>query len=133
MLKFKQENCIGCNLCQLACSAAKELEFNPRLARLAIDSVYTDGGQKLEITGRICDLCGDCVEVCPAEAIVIKNGQLKFDEEECTNCGECIEACEKMIIWEKEKGIAICDYCEGSPWCVKWCPHEALIWEVEEN
>jgi Fe-S-cluster-containing dehydrogenase component len=33
-LKFQPEKCIGCHLCELACSGYKEGVFNPALARL---------------------------------------------------------------------------------------------------
>ena len=130
MLKFQEEKCIGCKLCHLACSAAKESEFNPRLARLAVDSRYQ--GRRLVITAQICDLCGACAEVCPTEAITIKDGRINYHKEECTDCGLCIAACEKMIITKRDSGVALCDYCGGSPWCARWCPHEALTWEVCE-
>lgn len=46
-----------------------------------------------------CTGCGECIDVCPADAI---EGKAKFihmiDEFSCTKCGKCIEACEDDAI-----------------------------------
>ncbi len=38
-LSFNKEKCIGCSLCQLACSTVKEQVFNPRKARLKVTAL----------------------------------------------------------------------------------------------
>lgn len=123
-LKLEPENCIGCRLCQLGCSAAKEGVFNPELARLRIVSVYDRSGLKIE--SAVCTLCLACVVACPTGAISYENERLSFRQEECTDCGLCLEACPEGIIKAREHGVAICDLCEGEPECVAWCPHNAL-------
>lgn len=49
---------------------------------------------------------GDCVKVCPFDAIVInKETQLpEVDEEKCTACGNCVKACPKLLIELRKKG-----------------------------
>jgi anaerobic carbon-monoxide dehydrogenase iron sulfur subunit len=123
-LKFLSENCIGCKLCQLACSSAKEGEFKPVYARLSVSSYYNGG--ELRADGRVCTLCGVCVEECPMEAITMKDGALAYDPETCISCHRCAEACPEQVIVVRETGVGICDLCGGSPSCVRWCPHEAL-------
>ena len=53
------------------------------------------------IDPQTCTGCGDCLDVCPADAI---EGKAKFihmiDEFECTKCGKCIEACEEGAIMQ---------------------------------
>ena len=42
---------------------------------------------------------GDCMDVCPEDAIEGKAGYISMlDEYECTKCGKCIEACENGAI-----------------------------------
>ena len=128
-LKFKGENCIGCKLCQLACSAAHEKEFNPYLARLFVSSRYTGRGRELAVEGRVCTLCGVCVATCPADALTFADGRLLYKPDECISCGSCVEACPEEVITRRDVGIAVCDLCAGTPQCVKWCPHQALVHE----
>jgi anaerobic carbon-monoxide dehydrogenase iron sulfur subunit len=123
-LLFLAEKCIGCKLCHLACSAQNEGEFNPRLARLKITSRYDRGG--LVVKGQTCDLCLTCVEACPVDAIIEKNGRLSFDEDLCTDCGICVDVCPNAVIVEKDKGVGVCVQCQS---CVNWCPTAALTFE----
>ena len=46
---------------------------------------------------------GDCAEVCPFDALYMKNGLPKVDLEKCTGCGKCVEACPRNIISLQEK------------------------------
>lgn len=41
---------------------------------------------------------GDCVEVCPVDAIIMKNGTPIIDTEKCIGCGACVKACPRNII-----------------------------------
>lgn len=46
-----------------------------------------------------CEGNGDCMDVCPVDAIEGKRGYISMiDEFECTKCGKCIEACENEAI-----------------------------------
>jgi anaerobic carbon-monoxide dehydrogenase iron sulfur subunit len=123
-LLFHAEKCIGCKLCHLACSAQNEGEFNPRLARLKVSSHYNREG--LVVKGQTCDLCLSCVEACPVDAIIEKNGRLSFVEDLCTDCGICVDVCPNAVIVDKEKGVGVCVQCQS---CVNWCPTEALTFE----
>ena len=40
-----------------------------------------------------CTGCGNCVEVCPVEAIELDDSLAKVDEEICIYCGACISEC----------------------------------------
>ncbi|MCX7957392.1 MAG: RnfABCDGE type electron transport complex subunit B [Endomicrobia bacterium] len=83
---------------------------------------------------------GDCVEVCPFEAIYINQyGIAKVDIFKCTGCGLCVKACPKKIIKlvactyqvhilcnSKDKGVKVKQICSvgciGCGLCVKSCP-----------
>ncbi|RLG46025.1 MAG: tRNA uridine 5-carboxymethylaminomethyl modification protein, partial [Thermoproteota archaeon] len=41
----------------------------------------------------ICSGCGNCVEVCPYEAVKLEEGVAKVDEVVCEGCGACTAAC----------------------------------------
>lgn len=45
-----------------------------------------------------CDGCGDCVEVCPAEAIQLVEGKAQIDPDLCIECEVCVKACPKGAI-----------------------------------
>ena len=40
-----------------------------------------------------CTGCNDCVQVCPLEAIEVKDALAVIDEEICTECGLCVDEC----------------------------------------
>jgi uncharacterized Fe-S center protein len=44
--------------------------------------------------GEGCTLCGKCVEVCPADAILLGEKKAVLDPEKCEGCASCIAACE---------------------------------------
>ena len=96
---------------------------------------------------------GDCVEVCPFDAIHInkETGLPEVDEDKCTACAKCVKACPKLLIQLRKKGpksrriyvscmnkdkpAAAMKSCEVSciscKKCVKACPFEAII--IENN
>ncbi len=94
---------------------------------------------------------GDCVDVCPFDAIFIDEdtGLPIVSEEKCVACGKCVEACPRGIIEirlkgkknrrifvsciNKEKGAVANKNCIvaciGCGKCVKACPHDAITLE----
>jgi hypothetical protein len=44
--------------------------------------------------GEGCTLCGKCIEVCPADAILLGEERAVLDPEKCEGCASCIAACE---------------------------------------
>jgi YjjW family glycine radical enzyme activase len=44
-------------------------------------------------TQNLCCGCGDCVAVCPAEALALEGGKVSWDESKCLSCDACIGAC----------------------------------------
>ncbi len=50
-----------------------------------------------------CELCGACVEACPAQAIYLKGHQVVIDGSKCIGCASCIAACTRNAVeidWE---------------------------------
>ena len=47
----------------------------------------------VEIDKEKCTGCGQCVDVCPVEAITMNDGKASIDEETCVECGACNTIC----------------------------------------
>ncbi|MEI6840959.1 MAG: HEAT repeat domain-containing protein [Methanomicrobiales archaeon] len=50
------------------------------------------------ITDYLCNECGDCSEMCPAEAIYVQNKSVVINHYLCTDCGFCIDVCHSHAI-----------------------------------
>ncbi|NLP05470.1 4Fe-4S binding protein [Candidatus Fermentibacteria bacterium] len=51
-----------------------------------------------------CIGCGQCVDVCPHDAIVLENGRAVIDLDLCTSCGQCVLACPVAAISDNHYG-----------------------------
>lgn len=40
-----------------------------------------------------CNGNGECIEVCPLDAITIENNVAVVDQETCGDCGACVDVC----------------------------------------
>jgi Na+-translocating ferredoxin:NAD+ oxidoreductase RNF subunit RnfB len=86
---------------------------------------------------------GDCVAVCPFNAIVIVDGVAKIFEANCKSCEKCVAACPKKLISmvprgknylvnckSTQRGPAVKKNCAvgciGCGICVKKCPAQAI-------
>jgi len=45
-----------------------------------------------------CDLCGLCIEYCPALVFYVRGGKLYAREEDCIECYGCIPLCPEKAI-----------------------------------
>ena len=73
-IEVHMEKCTGCKLCELACSAVKTGQFNPRDSRIQVHLVDIPE-IPVPILLDSCDYCfGNpvCVQVCLPQAIVWK-------------------------------------------------------------
>lgn len=114
--------CTGCKLCQIVCSVANFGENNPKKAGIRIVSkLFTEA--RYEVI--VCDQCGECIDVCPFDAISVSYGVVTIDTELCTNCGVCVDACPNGALFthpEVDHPIKciLCGECE------KLCPRGIL-------
>jgi uncharacterized protein len=63
---------------------------------------------KPEINEDRCEACGECVEICPADAVVLAEGVASFDHELCIGCAECIAVCDPgalRLLWNEQADL----------------------------
>lgn len=123
------DRCIGCNICEYACSVEKEKTFNPVKSR--IRAIRLNPLSNIAVT---CRTCKDalCVAACPKDALrQTESGIVKVDEEKCDGCGWCISPCQygAITLHPETRKAMLCDTCEGAPECVQWCPEGALSYK----
>ena len=71
------DNCVGCVLCQLACSWVKHGEFNPAKSFIDIQrNELREGHWKASFT-EDCDVCGYCFSFCHFDAIHLQKTKTK--------------------------------------------------------
>ena len=107
--------------CEEAC-AAKVFKLDGRSgAALHIEALAD--GQSAAI---LCDQCGDCVTVCPADALRRnRQGVVVIDKSLCVGCYMCIGFCEKNAFQRSPNWLEPYK-CTACGLCVKACPHSAL-------
>ena len=123
------DKCMGCRMCEYACSATKTGDFNPAMSRIRVVRI-----EPVTMLAISCRLCSDapCVQACPRDALTrAENGTILVDTDKCDGCGWCAEACEfgAVVLDPTTKVAAMCDLCvdeEDGPRCVAFCPKDAL-------
>ncbi|MFC1868000.1 DUF362 domain-containing protein [Thermodesulfobacteriota bacterium] len=50
-----------------------------------------------KIRSRKCDACGDCLEMCPADAIIL-HPKPKIDPDRCVGCASCMAVCKQGAV-----------------------------------
>ncbi len=56
-------------------------------------AMHTVGEGKLIWDKEKCELCYQCMEICPLESIEFKNEVFTYNEEDCWRCGRCTRVC----------------------------------------
>ncbi|RPH73499.1 4Fe-4S dicluster domain-containing protein [bacterium] len=46
-----------------------------------------------EVNTAVCTGCGNCIDICPMEAITLVNEKAFIDPEKCSNCRLCENEC----------------------------------------
>jgi electron transport complex protein RnfB len=124
----------------------KKYEFDGNLVSCNTVALY-GGGEKS--CSYACLGLGDCIKVCPANAISItEKGIAVIDEDKCISCQKCVKTCPKNVITmipeskevtvlcsSKDKGAIARQNCSvaciGCGMCVRICPVDAII--IKDN
>jgi len=128
------EKCVGCDICEYACSYEKEKVFNPLKSRIRSVRI----GQTFN-TAVTCKGCKDepCVLACPEKALSrsLQTGAITVDDQKCNGCGWCIEACDcgAITMHPNNHKVIVCDTCGGDPKCIPLCPESALSLAGKSN
>ncbi len=121
------QKCVGCVICEYACSWKKEKVFNPLKSR--IRAIRLDPLSNAAIACKVCKEA-PCVAACPEKALAqsTETGIVTVDEDKCNGCGWCIETCDygAITLHPDKRKVIICDTCSGEPECVQFCPEGAL-------
>ena len=124
------DKCIGCDICEYACSWEKEKVFNPTKSRVRAFRLDVLNNMAL-----MCRFCKDapCVAACPKDALTQPKemGVINVDEANCDGCGWCMEACQygAVTLHPTTHKPIICDTCKGEPKCIEECPESALTFK----
>jgi len=119
MMLFFEGRCTGCRTCEYICSGIKNRAFNPSRSAIKIER------EGIVDRALFCNQCGDCIEVCPTEALYREDDIVRLNRESCSGCRLCVDACTiEGIFIDKIDGKAVkCDLCGE---CVKFCVTHAL-------
>jgi Fe-S-cluster-containing hydrogenase component 2 len=84
-------NCEGkiqtlCNCCYCSCAVLKA--WNRGMRNTTSPSRFI-----VALDETICELHGDCVEICPVNALSISDQNLQIDSSKCIGCGLCVSVC----------------------------------------
>ncbi|MFA6472895.1 MAG: 4Fe-4S binding protein [Candidatus Latescibacterota bacterium] len=55
----------------------------------------------MRIESSLCEVCGTCVGVCPADAIIIEGRNIRIDTERCILCSACVQVCPVSAVKEE--------------------------------
>jgi NAD-dependent dihydropyrimidine dehydrogenase PreA subunit len=47
----------------------------------------------ISIDAALCEICGTCVGVCPADAVIIEGNTVRIDPDLCLECLACVKIC----------------------------------------
>jgi Fe-S-cluster-containing dehydrogenase component len=98
---------------------------------LTLSRIQADPSSENHFQLRVCLQCEQCPssEVCPNGAFQWdkETGVVKILKETCDGCGLCISECPFSSIFEGDRGVLVCDICDGSPKCVEVCQKQAIL------
>lgn len=132
--------CIGCGVCEMACSMFHYGVINRELSSIKIYRYLTPLPKSVQ---NVCSQCSEpereCQNACPLDPPAIRYDEqrkhMMVDIEEClgSNCGKCMDACPGGVphFYPPDHDYPItCDLCEVDgerrPQCVEICPTYAL-------
>ncbi|MHC5036854.1 MAG: 4Fe-4S dicluster domain-containing protein [Planctomycetota bacterium] len=124
--------CIGCRMCEIACSFHFTSSSRPAAARLTVVRLE---GHGLHLP-QVCRQCAEplCAAVCPVDALARDpaTGAMQRIASRCIGCRMCLQACPfgSMGVDPETEEMIKCELCGGDPPCIKSCPTKAIAFEA---
>jgi formate dehydrogenase iron-sulfur subunit len=133
--------CIGCEACVAACKTGNELPGGVQYIHFGEKTTGTFPDIASNILNQRCMHCNDaaCVAACPTGALYKEDGLTRLNREACSGCSYCVDACPFDVPHMFDGRSSKCDGCAavvkagGTPWCVKTCPSNALLYGEREE
>ena len=139
-IQTRWDLCIGCGMCEIACSMYHYGVINRELSRIRIYRYLTPIPKSVQ---SVCAQCSErereCEKACPLEPPAIYYDKelfhMEVDADRCLGykCAKCQKACGAQVprFYPPEHNYAlVCDLCERDgerrPQCVEVCPTYAL-------
>ena len=120
--------CIGCFSCMLMCAGINRKDHSIQKSCIKI---RTYGGLSGKFVATVCHACSEpaCAEVCPSNALSVRNGGgVILVKKQCLGCRRCETACMvKAVDFDEELKLPI--ICHHCGFCARYCPHGCLSFE----
>lgn len=124
VLRKKEERCIGCHQCEEICSQAYFKEKNLKKASLKVTEIVDSNNEIIT-----CSQCGDCIDICPVEAIYRDNrGIVRIKKDICVGCLMCVGFCNERAMFQHDDFTEPFK-CIACGLCSKKCPTGAIYLE----
>ena len=128
VLFYDPNRCTGCRYCEMACSYKHYgvIDYNKARRHVIFDPEH------VLFEAVQCRHCEEpvCAAACPTEAIKKdeKTGWVLINPMKCIGCRSCTYACPIGVPrFDEDLKVAIkCDFCDGDPWCAKYCSAQAI-------
>jgi Fe-S-cluster-containing hydrogenase component 2 len=144
-IECQELKCVGCGICQMACSMKHFGVINKELSRIQVRKYLLPLPKAVQVTCLHCrEEERECEKACPMDPPVIhfdkKTLHMVVDEDRCLgeDCAQCREACTANIprFYPSVTPAAfVCDLCDvdnsgnRAPECVNVCPYNALYFK----
>jgi len=141
-IECDEMKCVGCGICQMACSMKNFGVINKDLARIQVRKYLLPLPKAVQVT---CVQCPDgereCEKACPVSPPAIhmdkKTLHMVVDQDRCLGnaCLQCQAACPASAVRSYPRSCEtpfVCDLCDAentgnsNPQCVNMCPYGAL-------
>jgi Fe-S-cluster-containing hydrogenase component 2 len=131
MIHCEVQLCVGCRMCEVACSSFHFGAVSPALSRIRVS--------KLEQTGiDMAIACVNCLEKpcleCPSQALSVSADRgILLESDLCDACELCTEVCPIGAVGFHNEKPLFCNLCGGLTSCVTACPTQSLSYREEHR